>query len=584
MPTNPITTRSTGRQRRLTLSAQRSTGYRALAIMLLASTLVMTLASERVDAGVNLKNGNYYITYTDVSLPGRHDLKISRTYNSRSPSVGLFGLGWGSDYETRLDVQGDGTVVVQENGSGARTVFRPPVLSRDEIQAAVDAIMLAADQDNAFRDDTERREKRNELLQDAEARAGSWSRYVKKGLLPARHIPPGTVYRSSTRGQQRLLRSHDGFQRSNGRYTEEFDAAGRLTRFTYTDGGSDYLFRDSQGRIDRIVDQEGRELRFHLNDNGTVARIDSPDGSSATYQYQGEHLVRGVDMAGNAYNYRYDSNANMIAIGYDDGSSRVMTYSGTEYGGTQFIRSVTERDGATTWYEYGTLYDRPDGEAYFTEVIKTRPDGETRTNRYEYWIAYLSDGSTYTQRTRTTHNGLITDTTYDPNGTPIHIQRGAADAKFKYDDRGRLTLKTDEDMVIRLSYDDTVNKISKVVRHPIGRPDDQHISVFEYDANGNLTSASNNDGERFQLSYNELAQITRAESPDTVMAFTYNAMGKPVTIVVDGVGTLNVSYDASGEIESVDAGEGGHRMALRITQAFQSLLSLVKPAGVDLNL
>jgi YD repeat-containing protein len=274
----------------------------------------------------------------------------------------------------------------------------------------------------------------------------------------------------------------------------------------------------------------------------------------------------------------------MIAIGYGDGSSRVMTYSGTEYGGSQFIRSVTLRDGSTTWYEYGTTYDKPDGQAYYTEVINTRPNGQSRTSRYEYWIAYLSDGTAYTSRTRTTERGQTTDTRYDPNGTPIHIQRGAADAQFEYDERGRLTLKTDGDMVIRLSYDDRVNKISKVVQHPIGQPDQQLISLYAYDANGNLTSASNSDGQRFQLSYNALAQIARAESPDTVMSFTYNAMGKPVTIVVDGLGTLNVSYDADGEIEKVDAGEGGHRMALRITQAFQSLLSLVKPAGVSLNL
>ena len=119
MPTNLITRRSPGCQVSLDLSAPRSAGYRALAmLLLLGSALLMTLASERVDAGVNLKNGNYYITYTDIILTGRHDLEIERTYNSRSGSAGLFGLGWGSDYETRLDVQGDGTVVVQENGSG----------------------------------------------------------------------------------------------------------------------------------------------------------------------------------------------------------------------------------------------------------------------------------------------------------------------------------------------------------------------------------------------------------------------------------------------------------------------------------
>lgn len=565
--------------------ARGKTCRRHAALLMLAGAMLLQLPAQQARAGVNLKNGNYYVTYTDVSLSGRRDLEIRRTYNSRSTFPGMFGYGWGSDYETYLDVQGDGTVVVHENGGGARTVFRPPVLSRDEIQAAVDAIMRAAEQDNAFRDDTERREERDKLLRDAEKRAVTWARYVKKGLLEPRHIAPGTVYRSSTRGQQRLLRTHNGFQRRNGRYGEEFDSAGRLTRITYDDGASDYIYRDARGGIARIVDQEGREVRFHMNDNGTVARIDATGSKSVTYQYDGNRLVHAADAGGNAFSYRYDSNTNLIAIGYDDGSRRIITYNGTEYGGSQFVRSVTERDGRTTWYDYGTTYKRPDGESYYTEVTRTRPGGETVSNRYDYWIAYLADGSSYTQRIRTDVNGRVTDTTYDPNGTPVHIQRGSRDAKFEYDERGRLTMKVDGDMVTRLSYDDTVNKIAKVMRHPVGNPERAKTHLYEYDPNGNLVTASNSDGERVQLSYNELGQIVRSESADTVMTFRYNAIGKPEVITVEGVGSLNVSYDASGEIEKVEAdGDGGHRLALRITQSFQSLMTLVKPAGVSLNL
>ena len=46
--------------------------------------------------GVNLKNGNFYITYTDIVVPGGdHDLAITRTYNSKSNDNGWFGFGWG---------------------------------------------------------------------------------------------------------------------------------------------------------------------------------------------------------------------------------------------------------------------------------------------------------------------------------------------------------------------------------------------------------------------------------------------------------------------------------------------------------
>jgi hypothetical protein len=67
------------------------------------------------------------------------------------------------------------------------------------------------------------------------------------------------------------------------------------------------------------------------------------------------------------------------------------------------------------------------------------------------------------------------------------------------------------------------------------------------------------------------------------LAFKYNSLGKPVEIGMDAVGQINVSYDNYGEIKKVHS-KAGHKMALQVTQAFQNLLSIVKPAGVNLNL
>ena len=67
------------------------------------------------------------------------------------------------------------------------------------------------------------------------------------------------------------------------------------------------------------------------------------------------------------------------------------------------------------------------------------------------------------------------------------------------------------------------------------------------------------------------------------LSFVYNAQGKPVEIKMDKVGKINVQYDNYGEIKKVES-KAGHKMALQVTQAFQSLLAIVKPAGVNLNL
>ncbi len=67
------------------------------------------------------------------------------------------------------------------------------------------------------------------------------------------------------------------------------------------------------------------------------------------------------------------------------------------------------------------------------------------------------------------------------------------------------------------------------------------------------------------------------------LSFIYNAQGKPVEISMDKIGKINVQYDNYGEIKKVES-KAGHKMALQVTQAFQSLLAIVKPAGVNLNL
>ena len=68
-----------------------------------------------------------------------------------------------------------------------------------------------------------------------------------------------------------------------------------------------------------------------------------------------------------------------------------------------------------------------------------------------------------------------------------------------------------------------------------------------------------------------------------VLAFKYNALGKPVEIEMEKVGKINVAYDNYGEIKKVES-SAGHKMALQVTQAFQNLLTIVKPAGVNLNM
>ena len=95
--------------------------YRKLSLLLIAS-----MASMLSFGGANLKNGNLYMSYTDLVVPGSgKKLEMTRTYNSKSTENGWFGFGWGNIFETKLVNSADGCVVVHEHGAGGKTRFCP---------------------------------------------------------------------------------------------------------------------------------------------------------------------------------------------------------------------------------------------------------------------------------------------------------------------------------------------------------------------------------------------------------------------------------------------------------------------------
>src|SRR3954470_5818444 len=89
--------------------------------------------SVQAVANVSIKNGNFFVGYTDILYPGGFEPKIERVYNSKSPFKGMFGWGWGNEFEVRASVSADGSVVVHEYGGGAENRFNPRAFSQKEL-------------------------------------------------------------------------------------------------------------------------------------------------------------------------------------------------------------------------------------------------------------------------------------------------------------------------------------------------------------------------------------------------------------------------------------------------------------------
>ncbi|MBY0415305.1 MAG: hypothetical protein K2Q18_14130 [Bdellovibrionales bacterium] len=536
---------------------------------LMALLLLPTIAL----GGVNLKNGNFYVTYTDIIVPGGdHDLEITRTYNSKSTDNGWFGFGWGSLYETKLMVSADGSVVVMENGSGAQTRFVPKEAINVESSSKkiVDAMKKKEPMSDSAVQTLIKR-----LNNDAELRQFYSKKYDIETTLAE-----GTTLYSNDRGIQTIVKEKTGYKRSNADgKTDYFDNEGKLTKITDKNGYS-ILFEYKGNVLAAIKDSQAKQIQLEWYPDGKIKSASYAGDKKATYVYDAKgNLASSVDVLGNTYKFEYDGNHNLTTITYIDNTKMQI-----KYDKNSFATEVIERTAESTKYKYESNPKNPDFH-YWTTVTKKSFEGPETSSRYEYEIKTKPDGQQYTYRIATEVDGIKTETVYSECcSLPLKITRGKDVTTFEYNAKGLLTKKTStRGEYVELAYDDKINKITKVVNN-------EGWTTFQYDKAGNLGKAVNSAGKSVLLIYDRDGKITKMidqDKEDTktrrTLSFKYNSLGKPVEIEMENVGIINVAYDNYGEIKKVES-KAGAKMALQVTQAFQSLLSIVKPAGVNLNM
>jgi YD repeat-containing protein len=527
----------------------------------------------QVIAGVNLKNGNFYISYTDIVVPGGgNKLEITRTYNSKSTECGWFGCGYGSDYETNLNVSNDGSVVINEHGAGGKTRFTP--------KTQIDPVAAAKKIVEAMRKKSQITEQAAAQLVDKLAKNAELRHTYAVNFDVKTSVAEGSTLYSTDRGAQELQVTKDGFTRiyPDGK-KDFFNKNGKLVKIKDAFDYEIVFNYNKQGTLETIKDSQAKQIFFSWYSNGRVKEIWSAGDKKALYKYDGDNLVYSKDVGENVYEYSYDKSHNMTEIRYSDKTKMSIKYEPKTF----FVSEIVDRNGESTKYVYDADKKAPD-DHYWTLVTKPGFDGKPMTNRYEYEIKTRPDGSRYTYRILTEVGGVRTETIYSECcSLPVKIARGKDVTNFEYNGKGLLTKKTStRGEFVQIDYDDTINKIKKVTNN-------EGVTEFSYDKKGNLITAKNNAGKAVLLVYDTKGKITKMVDDDKsakqrrILAFKYNSLGKPVEIEMENVGKINVAYDNYGEIKKVESA-AGHSMAMQVTEAFQNLLNIVKPAGVNLNM
>jgi len=550
-----------------------------------AFAVAATLASSQVMANVSLKNGNFFIGYTDIVYPGGFEPQIMRVYNSKTSFKGIFGWGWGNEYEAYLSVSADGCVVVHEYGGGADNRFCPGAFKSDELDKAVESLVTVAQKSGVAGSSQQLAAYRQKLKSDSTFRNDEWEKFRAKGLIQARQLATGAQLQSNQFSYQYITKVGGGYLRTydNGK-TEKFDEAGKLVRISDKNSNFIDLAYGKDGKLQKLTDNFNRKMFFSFNTQGLLEKIEGENGKKAEYQYNSSgELIASKDVDANAFSYKYstDRRHNMTEIGYSDKTTMAMTYYPLEK--YENIKSVKDRDGTLTEYGYET--DSAD-KGHFAVAVNVK-NGEGRqisSSKYEYFMKNKADGTEWTYKMVTVLDGDRTETTYNECcGLPLMIKHGTEETAFEYDVKGHVTKKTTPTEVTELKYDPAAGKVAEVRRFSKVNKSQVNSSQFKYDAKGNLVFAKNSEGKGVQLFYDNNGRIkSMVDQNRRRIDFEYNENSKPVKITDPQLGAITVSYTNSGEIKKVES-TAGRKIALQVTSAFQNLLDIIRPAGVSLS-
>jgi YD repeat-containing protein len=539
-------------------------------------------------ANVSLRNGNFFVGYTDVVYSGGLEPKIERIYNHKTPYNGIFGWGWGNEYEVYLTVSADGSVVVHEYGGGAENRFNPVSFKQEDLNRAVDEITRVAQASGAVGGGGNVDAYKQRLRTDVYFRNEEWEKFKVAGKLQARTLPVGTQLISNRFSYQWITRTENGYLRSNengkietfeeikgrGRLVKVADKAGNFLQFSYM----------KDGKLEKMVDNLNRKMFFSYNSAGKVERIQGESGKEATYKYNelGE-LIFAKNVDGKAFSYKYTSDRrhNLAEITYGDKTTLQISYHPLDR--NENVKSVKDRDGTLTTYAYeGDKADR--SKSTVTVAVTSAQGKPVSSSSYEYFVKNKADGEEWTYKMVTTLDGDRTETTYNECcGLPILIKRGSEETSFQYDRKGHVIKKTTPTEVTELAYDEKAGKVSKVTRFSKLTNKVVNWSEFKYDGKGNLQFARNSENKKVNLIYDQSGRIAvMVDQNGRKINFKYNEDSKPVEISDPAVGTITVQYYNSGEIKKVES-SAGRKIALQVTSAFQNLLDIVRPAGVSLS-
>lgn len=370
-------------------------------------------------AGVNLRNGNFYISYTDIVVG---NLEITRTYNSKSVGSTEMGFGWGYEYADALQFPADG-VTLRNHGLGLTTYLRfqgtGGMIKRSDYAAALIAAGNCATVGEA-----------ENLLSRLVADRQDRDAFLSRGFSVSNDVHP--LFSGGIALESRYTCADPNCKGIHGGYalfaqdrvvkggwsdggTAQFSREGLLLELSDGKDPSRKVVRDGSGKI-ALIQQGSDHIRFFYDENGKLCRLVGSNGLETEIQIDSAgNLVYTRDTGANEYWYAYDDNHNLTRIGYDaDDPSNEMRITYVESG---ICGSVRHPSGLRFEYRYGNDPTRPESH-FWTETTEIPPFSPPVEGRHEFSIGLGAGGVPQTEKIISMVDGVTTSTPYDSAGNP----------------------------------------------------------------------------------------------------------------------------------------------------------------------
>ncbi|WP_026651747.1 DUF6531 domain-containing protein [Butyrivibrio proteoclasticus] len=320
-----------------------------------------------------------------------------------------------------------------------------------------------------------------------------------------------------------MSRKYDGL----GRVKEETDGNGGIKKYDY----------DKNGNLLSIIDANGGETKFAYDKTGRLVERIDPVGNRTSYSYNKIGKIKTAEYPGGVIKENHYKSGRLVKVTKRNScSDSEQLLKSFEYDICGRVSKIVENDGFYTEYSHDKC-GRVDKVSF----------SSGRTIEYSY--------DRRGRITRVNDCGLVTNYSYTKTGKLKTVSDPMGSGiRYEYNELGLMT---------------SIEKVgnAKIADRIIADDPRRHITLYEYDAAGNVTGIIDADGNKEEYRYDYLGNISeRVDRDGNLTKYVWDlndnlkqieyADGNKVSYAYNALNVLKEVRDSLGltQIESDDIG------------------------------